>query len=115
MIRRVQFGLYEMREVPTHEKKMAKTLSHWSNRLPKLVVVTRSGVQTDNAIVNVHQAKAIIFHEYQGGDWKETIMEEDRFRRVYKFVTKKIVTYVERREEAYIGNVVVKKTRSGRK
>lgn len=115
MVRRIQFGLHEMREAPAHEKKLAKTLSHWSNRLPKLVIVTRIGVQTDDAILNVHQPKAVIFHEYQGGDWRETIMEEDRFRRVYKFVTKKIMTYVEKREEAYIGNVVVKKTTKRRK
>lgn len=114
MLRKVNFGLHEMREIPTHDKKIAKTLSHWSNRLPKQVVVTRSGVQMDNGIINVHQAKGVLFHEYQVGEPNDIIMEEDRFRRVYRFVTKQVWSYIERREEARLRGVVVKKNKSGR-
>lgn len=116
MIRKIHFGLHEMREVPAKDKDLAGILSHWSNRLPKQVIVTRSGIQTDNAIMNTRQADAVIFHEYQGKElWREIIMEEERFRRVYQFVTKHVTTLVEKREAAYIGSKVVKKKRSGRK
>lgn len=117
MVRKVQFGLHEMRELSKDDRKHIKMgLSHFTNRLPKMVVVNRSGVQMENGIVNTMQSKAVIFHEYQGQQsWHEIIMEEYRFRRIYKFVTNKVTTIIDKREEAYVGNMVVKKARVGRK